>query len=52
MLTVKCHNLIWMRTIAEWLERPNSNAKVATVLGSSPTSSDTIESEEQQMKLC
>ncbi len=33
-----------------WLERPTVNAKVATVLGSVPASSDTVESEGQKMK--
>ncbi len=31
--------------LAEWLERLTANAKVATVLGSIPESSDTVESE-------
>jgi hypothetical protein len=30
---------------AEWLERLTANAKVSTVLGSIPASSDTVESE-------
>jgi hypothetical protein len=34
-----------MRSIAEWLERPAVNAKVATVLSSIPASYDTVESE-------
>jgi hypothetical protein len=33
-----------------WLERLAVNAKVTTVLGSIPTSSDTVEFEGQQMK--
>ncbi len=43
--------MIWMRTIAEWLERPTSNAKVATVLRSSPTSSDSMESATEEAVL-
>jgi hypothetical protein len=35
-----------------WLERLTANAKVATVLGSIPASSDTVESEGRQMKQC
>ncbi len=35
-----------MRSIAEWLERLIANAKVVTVMGSIPKSSDTVESEE------
>ncbi len=38
--------------LAEWLERPAANAKFATVLGSIPASSDTVESEGRQMKQC
>ncbi len=34
----------------EWLERLTANAAVATVLGSIPASSDTVESEGRQMK--
>jgi hypothetical protein len=46
-------NLIWMRsTVAKWLERLAVNAKVAAVLGSILASSDTVESEGQQMKQC
>jgi hypothetical protein len=37
---------------AEWLEHLTVNAKVATVLGSIPASSDTVESEGQQIKRC
>jgi hypothetical protein len=37
---------------SEWLERPTANAKVETVLGSIPASSDTVESEGWQMKQC
>jgi hypothetical protein len=36
--------------LAKWLERLAVNAKVATVLGSIPASSDTVESEGRQMK--
>ncbi len=35
-----------------WLKRLTANAKVATVLGSIPESSDTVESEVQQKKQC
>jgi hypothetical protein len=35
----------WNLGLAEWLERMTANAKVATVLGSIPASSDTVESE-------
>jgi len=38
--------------LSEWLERLAVNAKVATVLGSIPSSSDTVESEGRQMKQC
>ncbi len=34
------------------LERLTANAVVATVLGSTPASSDTVESEGRQMKQC
>jgi hypothetical protein len=40
------------RDLAEWLERLTANAVVATVLGSIPASSDTVESEGRQMKQC
>ncbi len=42
----------WMRSIAEFLERLAVNAKGATVMGSIPESSDTVESEGRQMKQC
>jgi hypothetical protein len=42
---------LWMR-LADWLEQLTVNAKVATVLGSIPASSDTVASEERQMKQC
>jgi hypothetical protein len=38
--------------LAEWLERLTANAVVATVLGSIPASSDTVESKGRQMKHC
>ncbi len=38
--------------LVEWLERLTANAAVATVLGSIPASSDTVESEGRQMKQC
>ncbi len=38
--TISC-----VRDVAEWLERLTANAEVATVLGSIPASSDTVESE-------
>ncbi len=38
--------------LAEWLDRLTANAEVATVLGSIPASSDTVESEGRQMKQC
>jgi hypothetical protein len=38
--------------LAELIERLIASAEVATVLGSIPASSDTVESEERQMKLC
>jgi hypothetical protein len=41
-----------MVELAEWLERLTANAVVATVLGSIPASSDTMESEGRQMKQC
>jgi hypothetical protein len=40
------------RDLAEWLERLTANAVVATVLGSIPASSDTVESVGRQMKQC
>ncbi len=40
------------RDLAEWSERLTINAVVATVLGSIPVSSDKVESEGRQMKLC
>ncbi len=41
-----------MKSIDEWLKRLDVNAKVATVLGSIPASSDTRESEGRQIKQC
>ncbi len=38
--------------LAEWLDRLTADAKVATVLGSIPAFSDTVESEGRQMKQC
>ncbi len=38
--------------LAKWLERLTANAEVATVLGSIPASSGTVESERRQMKQC
>ncbi len=38
--------------LAEWLERLAVNAKVATVQGSIPASSDSVESEGREMKQC
>ncbi len=38
--------------VTEWLERLTVNVKFATVLVSIPASSDTVESEGQQMKQC
>jgi hypothetical protein len=38
--------------LVEWLERLAVNDKVATVLGSIPAASDTVESEGRQMKQC
>jgi hypothetical protein len=40
------------RVLDQWLERLTANALVATVLGSIPASSDTVESEGRQMKQC
>jgi hypothetical protein len=37
---------------SEWLERLTANVKVATVLGSIPASSVTVDSEGRQMKQC
>jgi hypothetical protein len=37
---------------AEWLQRLTAHAEVATVLGSIPASSDTVESDTRQMKHC
>jgi hypothetical protein len=47
---VKCRLL--MRYIRAGLVRLTANAKVATVLGSIPESSDTVESEGRQIKQC
>ncbi len=41
-----------MRYIVEWLEHLAVNAKVATVLGSIPASSDTVEYDGRQIKQC
>jgi hypothetical protein len=41
-----------MKSIDEWLKRLDVNAKVATVLGLIPASSDTVESEGRQIKQC
>jgi hypothetical protein len=41
----------WMRS-SQWLERLAANAVVATVLGSIPASSDSVESEGRQMEQC
>ncbi len=38
--------------LAEWLERLTAKAKVATILGSIPSSSDTVESKGRQTKQC
>ncbi len=38
--------------IAEWQDRLTANAEVATVQGSIPTSTDTVDSEGLQMKQC
>jgi hypothetical protein len=38
--------------LAEWLDCLTANAEVPTVPGSIPASSDTVESEGQQMKHC
>ncbi len=43
---------VWGWDLAERLERLTANAKVATVLGSIPASSGTVESEGRQMKQC
>ncbi len=41
-----------MRSSLKWLERLTANATVATVLGSIPAASDTVEFEGRQMKQC
>jgi hypothetical protein len=38
--------------LADWLARLAVDAEVATILGSIPESSDTVESEGRQMKEC
>jgi hypothetical protein len=38
--------------LAEWLEGLTVNAKVATLLGSIPASSDTVEYDGRHMKHC
>jgi hypothetical protein len=40
----------WMRSSRVWLERLAVKAKRATIMGSIPSSSDTVETEGQQMK--
>ncbi len=40
-----CTCMLYVNEIAEWLVRLPGNAKVATVLGSIPASSDTVESD-------
>jgi hypothetical protein len=47
-----CQSLEKSTDLAEWLERLTATAVVATVMGSIPASSDTVESEGQQMKQC
>jgi hypothetical protein len=50
---LKTKQLFLTRSIAESLERLTAiNAEVATVLGSIPKSSGTVESEGRQMKQC
>ncbi len=47
------YNIIWMRSGAEWLERPTANAEVVqSWVSSIPASSDTVEPEGRQMKQC
>ncbi len=41
-----------IQALAEWLQSLAVNAKAATVLGSIPASTDTVESEGRQMKQC
>jgi hypothetical protein len=43
---------LWMRSSRVVIERLAANAKVATVLGAIPASSDAVESEGRQMKQC
>ncbi len=42
----------WLSDLAEWLERLAAITNVTTILGSIPASSDTVESEGQQLKQC
>jgi hypothetical protein len=43
----------WMRSsVVEWLDLLTANAKVATVLGLIPASSDRVADEGRQMKQC
>ncbi len=44
-------NIKWW-DLAEWLKRPTVNAIVATVLGSIPAFTGTVESERRQMTQC
>ncbi len=44
-LTLASSEYLFGRDLAEWLERLTAKAVVATVLGSIPASSDTVESE-------
>ncbi len=43
---------LWMRSSSIGLERLAANAKVATALGSLPTSSDTVEPAGRRVKQC
>ncbi len=43
---------LWMISIAEWLEGLTANAEVATVLASTPASSDIVASEGWEIKEC
>jgi hypothetical protein len=52
ILEVSTNYVLLWRDLAEWLERLAVNAKVATVLGSIPASTDTVEPQRRQLKQC
>jgi hypothetical protein len=51
-VTTTAINTVEKSQLVTWFQRLTANAKVETVLGSIPASSDTVESEGRQMKQC